>query len=93
MIKVEKNGVRMAAKDGNQLAAFLNNGWKKIENEPEEKAPEQPQETKLPEYKKSDISRMNVEDLRKLAAELGIDGAEESTGEALKAAIIEKLGL
>ncbi len=43
--------------------------------------------------KKSDISRMNVENLKKLAAELGIDGAEESTGEVLKAAIIEKLGL
>ncbi len=76
-----------------QLAAFLNNGWKKIENEPERKTPEQPPETKLPEYKKSNISRMNVEDLRRLAAELEIAGAKESTGEALKAAIIEKLDL
>lgn len=93
MTKVEKNGIKMIAKDGNQLAAFLNNGWEVVDSKPVKETPEQLPETKLPEYKKSDISRMNVEDLRKLAAELKIEGTEESTGEALKAAIIEKLGL
>lgn len=44
-------------------------------------------------YRKSDITRMGVENLRKLATELGLEKAEESTGEALKAAIIDKLGL
>ena len=33
MVTVEKNGVKMTAKDDNQLAAFLNNGWKKVEAE------------------------------------------------------------
>ena len=33
MVTVEKNGVKMTAKDENQLAAFLNNGWKKVETE------------------------------------------------------------
>lgn len=29
MTKVIKDGIVMVARDGNQLAAFLNNGWKK----------------------------------------------------------------
>ena len=36
---------------------------------------------------------MNTADLKKLGAELGIENAETSTGEALKSMIIEKLGL
>lgn len=31
MIKVIKDGVIMAARDNHQLAAFLNNGWEKVE--------------------------------------------------------------
>lgn len=30
MSKVEKDGIVMVARDKNQLAAFLNNGWKKV---------------------------------------------------------------
>lgn len=44
-------------------------------------------------YKKSDITQMKVEDLKKLAAELEIEGAEDATGDNLKEAIIAKLGL
>lgn len=44
-------------------------------------------------YNKSDISRMNVEELKKFAAELGLEVTEESTGKALKEQIIAKLGL
>ncbi len=33
MSKVEKDGIVMVARDKNQLAAFLNNGWKKIADE------------------------------------------------------------
>lgn len=44
-------------------------------------------------YNKSDISRMNVENLKELAAELGLEVTEESTGKALKEEIIAKLGL
>ena len=32
MVTVEKNGIKMTAKDKNQLAAFLNNGWKQVES-------------------------------------------------------------
>lgn len=45
------------------------------------------------EYKKSDISRMNVENLKALATELGIEGAQGKTGPVLKEEIIAKLGL
>ena len=44
-------------------------------------------------YKKSDITRMNVEGLKALALELGIEVTEESTGAKLKEEIIAKLGL
>ena len=45
------------------------------------------------EYKKSDIQRMNVEDLKALATKLGIEDAQNKTGAVLKEEIIAKLGL
>lgn len=33
MTKVVKDGIAMVAKDKNQLAAFLNNGWKEVTEE------------------------------------------------------------
>lgn len=33
MVKVTKDGMTMAVRDNNQLAAFLNNGWKKVAEE------------------------------------------------------------
>lgn len=45
------------------------------------------------EYKKTDIQRMNVENLKALATELGIEVTDESTGAKLKEEIIAKLGL
>lgn len=44
-------------------------------------------------HTKTEINRMSVEDLKKLAAEQGVDGAEEMNGADLKKALIEKLGL
>ena len=46
-----------------------------------------------PKYSKSDISRMNVAGLRELATKLEIEDAKNTSGEKLKEAIIEKLGL
>jgi hypothetical protein len=34
MTKVVKDGITMVARDKNQLAAFLNNGWKETEEKP-----------------------------------------------------------
>lgn len=92
MIKVMKNKETMVARDDNQLAAFLNNGWTKMtvpQNENAEQQPEQEQK----QYSKSDISRMNVENLKRLAADLEIENSDAMTGEALKMALVEKLGL
>lgn len=98
MTIIKKGNVEMAVKDKNQLAAFLNNGWEKVESV--EKIPEVPAEneseiSEVPtkQYSKSDISRMNTADLKTLAPTLGIEVTEESTGAKLKEEIIAKLGL
>lgn len=45
------------------------------------------------DYSKNDILRMSKANLIALAEELGIEGAADKTGGALKPLIIEKLGL
>lgn len=45
------------------------------------------------EYTKTEINRMSTADLRKLAKDKEISGAEEMTGAELKKVLIEKLGL
>lgn len=44
-------------------------------------------------YTRTDINRMPVDDLRKLAGETGISGAESMTGADIKKALIDALGL
>ena len=89
MTVLVKDGIRMAVRDGNHLAAFLNNGWKVDDS----KKAEKPEENAVKQYSKSDISRMSTADLKTLAPTLGIEVMEESTGAKLKEEIIEKLGL
>ena len=84
-----KDGVRMAARDGNHLAAFLNNGWKVDDSQKTEKH----DDNTTKQYSKSDISRMSTADLKTLAPTLGIEVTEESTGAKLKEEIVAKLGL
>lgn len=99
MTEVVKNGIRMAARDGNQLAAFLNNGWKIVEEKKSTIVVPKNVETSIAEgninkeYTKSEISRMKTDDLKALAPTLGIEVTEESTGAKLKEEIIVKLGL
>ena len=45
------------------------------------------------EYSKTEINRMAVADLKKLASELDIEDIEDMTGARLKKCIIEALGL
>lgn len=52
-----------------------------------------PADGEVKEYKKSDIQRMAVDDLKALAAQLEIEGAQDKTGAVLKEEIIAKLGL
>lgn len=88
---VIKDGIKMATRDGNQLAAFLNNGWTvtDIVKKQEAEIPE----VSAKQYSKSEIQRMNTADLKAVAAEVGIEVTEESTGKALKEELITKLGL
>lgn len=44
-------------------------------------------------YTKTEINRMSTADLRRLAKDKEISGAEEMTGAELKKVLIEKLGL
>lgn len=44
-------------------------------------------------YTKTEINRMSTADLQALAAEHGIDGAEEISGAELKRILIEQFGL
>lgn len=52
-----------------------------------------PLETEKKEYSKTDILTMNVANLRALATEQGVEGAENISGMKLKDILIEKLGL
>lgn len=45
------------------------------------------------QYTKTDIQRMNKDDLVSLAIKMGIGGAEEMNGADLKRELIEELGL
>ena len=54
---------------------------------------EVPEEGAFFSYSKTAINRMSTSDLQSLAAEQGIDNAEELTGAELKRLLIEKLGL
>ena len=57
---------------------------------PERYVEETPEEQR---YTRTDINRMNKDDLVSLATEIGIDGAEQISGNELKREIIEKFGL
>lgn len=44
-------------------------------------------------FTKTEINRMTTAELKNLAAEIGIEGADEITGSDLKKVLIEKFGL
>ena len=52
-----------------------------------------PVETDGNSYNKTEINRMSILDLKKLAKKQGIKGIEEMTGAELKKVLIEKFGL
>ena len=92
-LKNEKTKQKIRVNTMVQAKPFIRAGYKVVGDDSDKKASVIPKMEAKPEYKKSDIARMNVEDLKKLAVELGIEGAEESTGDVLKAEIIKKLEL
>ena len=60
---------------------------------------EVPQEINIKEekqekkYTKTEISRMNVAELKELAIEIGVENASETSGSELKKILIEHFGL
>ena len=65
---------------GQEIPAFFDE--KMPENESEEN-----------HYTRTDINRMPVDELRKLAGETGISGAESMTGADIKKALFDVLGI
>lgn len=70
-----------------QKATALNVEENKVEKEP---VVEIEQDAK---YSKSDIARMNVESLKSLAQEVGIEDAENKSGSQLKKDLVEYFNL
>lgn len=99
MTKIVKDGAVMVARDGNQLAAFLNNGWtvdsdgKITTGQVTATNITPPQTDGKKTYTKTEINRLSTAELQALALENGIDGANEMTGAELKKVLIEKFGL
>lgn len=102
MIKLIKDGLVMEVRSQLQASVFLTHGYKVVEESAEADVPaEESAEIKISEessddvthYKKSEISRMSIADLKDLATKLGISDAENTSGEKLKEEIITKLGL
>lgn len=59
--------------------------------EPQEKEPDMPFEPQT--YTKTQINRMNVDELRRMAANTGVEGADKMTGTELKEYLISLFGL
>ena len=71
-------------------------GEKAVENKKEDDFAQymnEPVESGEVTYTKTEINRMSTADLRKLAKDKEISGAEEMTGSELKKVLIENLGL
>ena len=71
-------------------------GEKSVENKKEDNFAQymnEPVESGEETYTKTEINRMSTADLRKLAKEKEISGADEMTGAELKKVLIDKLGL
>lgn len=93
MIKLEKGNQKMEARTELQASAFLNSGWVKAGAAENAKGSEVGQGDGVKKYTRTEIARMRTDDLRALAAEVGIAVTEESTGADLKDALTAHFGL
>ena len=87
----EREAKRFASRKSSPKAKTVETETPQAEVEPTEETKEE--QVEKPPYTKSDINRMPVDELKKVATEIGIEGADEKTGGELKKLIIEKLGL
>lgn len=67
----------------------------KVENQPAVETKEETisEDKETAKYTKSEINRSNLDTLKKIASEEGIEDIDDKTGGELKKLIIEKLGL
>lgn len=93
MIKLEKGNQVMEARTELQASAFLNSGWVKAGAVENAKESQGGQGDGVKKYTKTEIARMKSDDLRALAAEVGLAVTEESTGADLKDALTAHFGL
>jgi hypothetical protein len=87
----------MAVRDENQLAAFLNNGWVRIEeNEVKVESAlvlDPSVENAETNYTKTDINRLSTAELKELATKENLSDVENKSGSDLKKELIEFYGL
>lgn len=88
---VKRNGVYYEA--GQDVPAFAPVEEKVIESTEEEVNESAPVEEEKPTYTKTDINRMNKETLVEKATEIGVEDAEELSGNVLKDKLIEYYNL
>ena len=88
---VKRNGVYYEA--GQEVPAFAPAEEKVIESIEEEVNESAPVEKEKPTYTKTDINRMNKETLVERAKEIGVEDAEEMSGNAIKDLLIEHYNL
>lgn len=94
-MKFIKNGIVWAVKSTAQADALISEGFTelkediKVEIKEDEVAVKEEKRT----YTKSEIFTMKTVDLQRIAKDLGIEGAEELSGNKLKPIIMKELGL
>lgn len=84
---VKRNGVYYEA--GQDVPAFTPVKEKVVESIEEKVNESAPVEEEKPKYTKTEINRMNKETLVDKAKEIGVENAEEMSGNALKDLLIE----
>lgn len=97
VIRLRKDNTPMAVRDENHLAAFLNNGWVKVDESEVKtdfvetaKPPVNVTETK---YTKTDINRLSTAELKDLATKENLSDVENKSGSDLKKELIEHFNL
>lgn len=99
MIKLIKGTTVMTARDNNQAVAFLNNGWKKVEDKVDMSKymakPEssEPADTDSTAHTKTEINRLSTAELKDLATKENISDVESKNGGELKKELIEHFNL
>ena len=89
---MESCGYKRAVEKAAPSSVQISEPKQAIETNPSDTGTSEPK-TEQKQYQRSEITRMSTADLKAVAASIGSEVTEESTGKMLKEQIIEKLGL